>query len=277
MSAAATSISSITHCSRATWHLTAVATPSSSHKMANCAISCLRRLVDGSVFDRGMYSTWGPEKKIPSNFRSSARRGSSAALRSRSSRRHHAPGRGEPLSSACPQLFVVSSPCCRCPVVAVSGGDLQRLFAPVRRPGSPAGNFCPSATTRAESCPSGSYCVRCRDSKRGWLSDSHPFHPTTGIRIPVRQPRGTPQPILCGAGRFSNSTTLTSEEGCKLCPLGRWCALGTSVPQPCTAGRFGDTEGQTNRQCSDACEPGHFCLEASTSGTSGVCRECSRT
>ena len=79
-------------------------------------------------------------------------------------------------------------------------------------------------------------------------------------------------PVTCPEGSFSNSTSLEVESGCEVCPLGRWCSLGTARPEPCAVGQYGASPGQTNRFCTGPCSTGHYCEEGSTSSTSGVCR-----
>ena len=87
-------------------------------------------------------------------------------------------------------------------------------------------------------------------------------------------PRGTPLPIACPSGTYSDATDLASVDGCSTCPLGHACALGTSTPEPCAAGQYGSTPGQTSSACTGGCSGGHYCPEGSTNSTAVACREC---
>ena len=86
-------------------------------------------------------------------------------------------------------------------------------------------------------------------------------------------PRGTPVPIACPPGTYSDATDLASVDGCSTCPVGHACGLGTSRPELCVAGQYGATPGQKVRACTGGCAEGHYCPEGSTNSTSVPCRE----
>ena len=131
-----------------------------------------------------------------------------------------------------------------CPAGVVGGTSPGEQSGPGCSASCPAGSLCGPATVQPARCNRGHYC-----------------------------PRGTAVAIPCEAGRFSNSSSLASEEGCDECYLGHWCSQGSERAQPCKAGRYGASMGQTDSDCSGECLLGHFCAEGSISNTSGVCRK----
>jgi len=130
----------------------------------------------------------------------------------------------------------------RCQAGVVGGISADEQSGPGCSRICPAGNLCGEKTIRPSPCTLGAYC-----------------------------PLGTTAALPCSAGRFSDSDSLESEEGCNLCPPGTYCSSGASRPELCDAGRFGAEPGQTSRECSGACLPGYYCATGSTSNTSSAC------
>ena len=134
------------------------------------------------------------------------------------------------------------------------------------------------ATVDTYECPPGFFCPL------GTGSDSQPPQICdTGAYCPGNVER----PILCSlgtyndeqgkqfckdcpAGKFCNTTGLTTDDDAPLCPVGFYCELGTPRPEPCPAGTLRDTPGAENVSQCNNCTLGSFCESASSSAT-GLC------
>ena len=85
-------------------------------------------------------------------------------------------------------------------------------------------------------------------------------------------PSGTPTPIACPTGSWSNSTGLEREEDCFTCPGGYYCAnTGLTEPTgPCDAGYYCSGNASVPNPedggvTGDPCTVGHYCPEGSAS------------
>lgn len=71
----------------------------------------------------------------------------------------------------------------------------------------------------------------------------------------------------CPAGRYGNTSELSSSNCSGVCPIGSYCPVGSISPIPCPPGTYGNAEGLTDSSCSGLCPKGHYCPERSSSGT----------
>ena len=77
--------------------------------------------------------------------------------------------------------------------------------------------------------------------------------------------QGATTPTQCSAGSYSNSTSLSSDDGCNACPLGFYCEAGATKPTPCPEGKEGTSLRLTSEALCTACKadttslPGERC------------------
>ncbi|XP_072885876.1 uncharacterized protein [Hemitrygon akajei] len=133
------------------------------------------------------------------------------------------------------------------------------------QPCSP-GKYCASFALKAPSgdCLSGFWCKNASDT-------GSPIDGKTGEPCPTGSycPSGTPIPIPCPAGTWSNSTGSKTQEECQLCPEGWYCnSTGLKSPSGRCAPGYYCTRGATSPRPTDGitgnpCTVGHFCPEGS--------------
>ena len=112
-----------------------------------------------------------------------------------------------------------------------------------------------------------------------------------GYYCPVNSTSATQYPCPPGTyGNPANHSGLGTEECSGKCPLGYYCPAATVHPIKCPAGRFGNSTGLTTEACAAACEysdgycdtsislcdPGHYCPAGSLTSTQYVCGHISK-
>ncbi|CAH1797039.1 unnamed protein product, partial [Owenia fusiformis] len=128
-------------------------------------------------------------------------------------------------------------------------------------------------------CTAGYFCA-------GNASVSAPIDGITGDKCPVGLycPEGSPQPITCEPGTFTDTDT-NSE--CLLCTPGHYCITGTNpqdcpagfycpegtghVWQSCPAGTFSANVGLANSSQCTQCTTGFYCSETNATTVTGPC------
>lgn len=130
--------------------------------------------------------------------------------------------------------------------------DVAQQSGPSCTAACPAGYFCGGATVEPSLCMNGTYCIK-----------------------------GSPSPVKCPAGSFSNRQMLKSSDECIGCPAGSACGEGSVVPNGCTPGSYASSPGaatcthceagkyQRSRgstACLD-CLPGSFCPHGAAAPT----------
>ncbi|XP_023933583.1 fibrillin-2 [Lingula anatina] len=131
-----------------------------------------------------------------------------------------------------------------------------------------AGKYCgtPGRNNTEGECLEGYWCKSAATSPT-------PTDGSTGMPCPRGHycPRGTPGPIPCPMGYWSNSTGRSRLEDCQPCTAGHYCnQTGLSVPSGlCDAGYFCVTlvtmaTPNYGVHKGDICPPGHYCPEPGT-------------
>ncbi|CAB1347527.1 unnamed protein product, partial [Coregonus sp. 'balchen'] len=131
----------------------------------------------------------------------------------------------------------------------------------------PPGQFCPTMglAEPAGYCNAGFWC------REGAYSPS-PVDGLSGFLCPAGQycPSGTPAPVPCPLGTWSNSTGLANQEECQPCPGGLYCDSNslTAPTGPCTGGYYclerAVTPTPTDGSTGGPCLEGHYCPVGTT-------------
>nr|XP_054760934.1 uncharacterized protein LOC129267226 [Lytechinus pictus] len=144
-----------------------------------------------------------------------------------------------------------------------------------------AGEYCPvyGLNTTAGDCDAGFYCA-------GNASSASPTDGVTGDECPVghRCPAGSPQPIQCEPGTYTDTT---QNEACLQCTPGHYCITGSNpedcpagfycpegtghVWQSCPAGTFSPSTGLSNETQCTQCTAGNYCDVVNATTVSGPC------
>ncbi|XP_023933458.1 uncharacterized protein LOC106181652, partial [Lingula anatina] len=126
------------------------------------------------------------------------------------------------------------------------------------------GYYCPmpGMVTPTDLCSPGYYC-------RQYANISAPDQGIDANICPAGQycPEGSPAPINCPQGSYSNTTGLHADTDCTLCPAGSYCAdTGmTNTSGPCEPGYYCELGSYHSRNIT--CPVGHYCPEGSGSPT----------
>ena len=165
----------------------------------------------------------------------------------------------------------------------------QEVIAPPANPCNP-GNYCPEGSPSEIPCPRGTYnpgyqltaeseCIDCPPGKycahSGLFNYTGPcaegYYCQNGSRALQAEwqlcpsgsycPLGSPDPIPCPNGTFSNTSGLRSEADCTSCLAGLFC-IGTGLTEPsgkCMAGYYCPVHTNVSQPIENPCPPGHFC------------------
>lgn len=144
----------------------------------------------------------------------------------------------------------------------------------------PAGFYCSSyskiVTTNSlpyhrEMCPEGTYQAGVSMTS---LSDCLACPAGKACEIKGDATAATSLPdcaagFFCLLGSSTKYPKTTVANGYGPCPVGHWCAAGTSVPTPCAAGKFSMQERAISEAYCLICPPGFMCATAGLSQPTG--------
>ncbi|CAL8373179.1 unnamed protein product, partial [Gadus morhua 'NCC'] len=134
----------------------------------------------------------------------------------------------------------------------------------------PKGHYCPAGTSFSTQnpCPIGSYNPRERtDSPAGCLPcPPGQYCPTVGLAMPAGP---------CHAGFWCRKGAVTASplDGTSgvLCPPGQYCYAGTPAPVACPAGSWSNSSGVRSQGDCRPCPAGYYCNSAGLTGPTGLC------
>ena len=122
------------------------------------------------------------------------------------------------------------------------------------------GGYCEGGNSAPVPCPAGSYCDETGLSA-GKPCPAGRYNNTAGATL-------LSQCLPCPAGKFNPGTGQTACNA--ICPIGKYCPLGTANPVPCPAGGYCDEESMSAPRL---CAPGTY--SDSVGATSpATCRTC---
>ncbi|XP_021231889.1 SCO-spondin-like isoform X4 [Numida meleagris] len=180
------------------------------------------------------------------------------------------PGTGFPFSFPCtPGFFWDNSSaegedrCKPCPA-----GNYCDSPAMTEPKACPVGFYCGEGSSKPEPCPAGTY-----SNKKG-LSGPSECNPC-GHGFYCAAPGQTGPSGPCKAGFYCQGRALTAlpTDGVTgdVCPAGAYCPPGSPLPIPCPPGTYSNVSGlRSLHQCLD-CPPGLYCHGANTQAPSGPC------
>ncbi|KYO38996.1 hypothetical protein Y1Q_0022586 [Alligator mississippiensis] len=133
----------------------------------------------------------------------------------------------------------------------------------------PAGSYCVQGSSHPEPCPEGTY------SNRKGLAGPLECNPCGGGFFCAEQGQTGPSGH-CEAGFYCWGRALTPlpTDGVtgNLCPAGAYCPPGSPLPIPCPAGTYSNASGLSSlKQCLD-CPPGLYCDGTNSQAPTGPCK-----
>lgn len=169
----------------------------------------------------------------------------------------------------------------------------------------PIGHYCLQGSSNPTPCPSGTYSdslsgvddTVCQNCPAGTAC---PFQGTSDVNsaLPCDYGHYCPEGSLyphanpCPAGKFSDSTSISTSGECGNCPVGYYCTEGsntftnppiicpegyyceidtaTATEHPCPAGTYSPNTGLESSSACITCPAGSYCLEGTTA-VSGLC------
>ena len=167
----------------------------------------------------------------------------------------------------------------------------KKVIEPPESPCGP-GNYCPEGSAAEIPCPKGTYnpgyqltavsdCIDCHPGKycasNGLSNYTGPcaegYYCQNGSKAFQAEwevcppgsfcPLGSPDPVPCPNGTFSNTSGLQAESDCTACLAGSFC-IGTGLTAPsgkCMMGYYCPVRTNVSQPIQNPCPAGHFCPE----------------
>lgn len=124
------------------------------------------------------------------------------------------------------------------------------------------GYYCPEGSTSQYELECGDYISVYRDGLSGIVA-------TEVTRNALYCPPGSPKPLVVPPGYYSIHGNSSTRDDIRVCPPGTYCVHG--VLRECPAGRYGDTTELSSPLCSGPCRKGFYCPVGSTISVEEPC------
>jgi len=122
------------------------------------------------------------------------------------------------------------------------------------------GYLCEYGERTAVECPAGYYCPPKADDK---VYKGEQYACDMGSYNPWTKKIYQHDCIDCDAGYYCNTTAIANITGLD-CPSGHYCPLRTKQPRPCPAGTYQGQGGAIEEDACEGCPLGQFCAEGSS-------------